>query len=478
MHRHTIPLVTAVLLYLATAVACGGGGGGGTPPSSPPTDLQYAQDVIAYREGAAITPNTATVGGGAPTSFTSIPPLPAGLSLDQTTGAISGTPTTEGPATQHVITAANADGQTSDNVTIAIWAEPFEVVAAGFTVETVHENPAMTPVKHGKVVAAPAGDGRVFFTEVDTGNVRVIDPANGGLQAAPFATISVLTGGHNGLLGLCLAPDFDTSLTPYVYVLACVAGIGPTVDRMQIRRYTAVGNVGTNETIVLDNLPIAPSGNAINNGGEICFDLNGNLFVSIGDVNNASNADADTSVSLAGKVLRYNVSVIPAVAATGNPTADDPEWCRGLRNTFGLAVHPTAGGLYGGDNGPAANDEFNELQPGKHFEWGGTPPPIDVGNRIKNWPSVIVPTGLCWHDGTGWGAEFVDDLFFCSYDDHLIRRFEMSGINPNPSDIDNETEFAQLEDIAGRNHPLAICLAPDGSLYVATFTGIYRIRKM
>lgn len=474
MTRHTVPLVAAIFSYLALAAACGGGGGGGTPPPSPPANLAYAFDTTAYREGAAITPNTATVDGGAPTSFSASPALPTGLALDPVTGAISGTPAAEGPATQHVVTAMNAAGQTTATVTIAVWPAPFVSIAPGFTAETIHENPALTPVKHGKVVVAPAGDDRVFFTEVDTGDVRVIDPMN-GLEATPFAHVDVRVGGHNGLLGLCLAPDFATSATPYVYVLACVNGSGMTVDRMQVLRYTAVGNVGTNETIVIDDLPVsAPSG--INNGGEICFDLNGNLFVSIGDVNVPGNADADTSVSLAGKILRYDVSVVPAVAATGNPTAGDPEWCRGIRNTFGMAVHPTAGGLFGVDNGPAADDELNFLAAGKHAGWGGNPPGAQAIVPLRTWQTVIVPTGLCWHDGTTWGATYANSLFLTAYAEHTITRFAMSGATF--VDIDSEEEFARLEDLAGANHPLAVCMAPDGSLYVATFTGIYRIVKL
>jgi len=338
----------------------------------------------------------------------------------------------------------------------------------------VYENGAMTPVKHGKVVAAPAGDDRIFFTEVDTGDVRVIDPVT-GLEAAPFAHVDVRTGGHNGLLGLTLAPDFATSLTPYLYVMACVPGAGMAVDRMQVRRYTAVGNVGTNETVVIDDLPISPPV-GINNGGEIRFDLSGRLFVSIGDVSFPANANEDTSVSLAGKILRYDVSVIPAVAAPGNPTADDPEWCRGIRNTFGMAVHPTTGGLFGADNGPASDDELNFLQAGKHFQWGGSPPPTETGFKIRNWPTVIVPTGLTWHDGTGWGAGYANNLFLSAYDEHTITRFVMSGAAF--TDIDDESEFAKLELDGTANHPLAVCMAPDGSLLLATFTGIYRITKM
>ena len=80
--------------------------------------------------------------------------------------------------------------------------------------------------------------------------------------------------------------------------------------------------------------------------------------MSIGDVEDPSAAQADASVSLGGKVLRYDVLDAgnpddPATIPADNPFVNSPEWCRGLRNTFGLALHPSTGGLFGADNGPA-----------------------------------------------------------------------------------------------------------------------------
>ena len=61
-----------------------------------------------------------------------------------------------------------------------------------------------------------APDGRIFYTEKDTGNIRIIQP-NGTLLPTPFATISpIFTDGEAGLLGIALDPAFSSN--NYVYV--------------------------------------------------------------------------------------------------------------------------------------------------------------------------------------------------------------------------------------------------------------------
>lgn len=472
-------LAVSLLALLATATACGGGGSGSPPPPQPPTNLQYAVDPAFYRVGTAIAPNTASTQGGAPTLFAVSPALPAGLALDAGTGAITGTPTAEAGQTDHTVTASNGAGQTTTDVTITVGGAlpaAIESLADGFDAEVVVEPGLPSPAKIAKFARAP--DGRIFYLETDTGNVRVWVPGSGpgtGLLPTPFATITVLQGGHMGLLGLVLAPDFQTS--GHLYVLACVPGVAQdqTSDRIQVLRYTDAANVGTNETVVLDDLPVAPPG-GINNGGEIEFDGSGMLLVSLGDVQDPNNSQAPSSTSLAGKLLRYDVSSGQGTVPVDNPTSGDPEWCRGLRNTFGVAVHPTTGGIFGVDNGPAADDELNFLQPGKNFAWGGNPPQPDLGFKIRNYQTVIVPTALCWHDGSGWGADYADNLFMASYDDHHITRFEMSGTAF--TDIDRESEFCRFVLSGSANHPLDVCVAPDGSMYVSTFSGIYRITKI
>lgn len=474
--RPTRGRAAAVLcLGALLAGACGGGGSGGG--GAPPTGVSYALNPCAYRAGEPIAPNAASVTGGAPTTWSVAPDLPAGLLLDPTTGSLTGTPLAPAPTATYVVTAANAAGAAAVDLQVTVGpALPaaFASLAAGFAAETV----VAGVVKVGKLAVAPFPDERIFFTEVDSGQVRVVEPGT-GLEPTPFATLSVLQGGHRGLLGLALAPDFLQS--GHVFVLACLPAGGAQADRMAVLRFTDVDGVGTNATAVLDDLPISAV-TGINNGGEILFDAAGRLLVSLGDLEDPANAQkvyaAGDPTSLGGRVLRYDVTTLPPVADAPNADPADPTWCKGLRNTFGLALQPTTGDLFGVDNGAASDDELNYLQPGKNFEWGagGGLPGAQVGFKMRNYATEIVPTSLCWHDGTGWGADFANNLFLGSYDDQKLRRFEVSGAAL--TDIDAETDFCELVLAGNDNKILDVCPGPDGSLYVSTFTAIYRIVRL
>jgi glucose/arabinose dehydrogenase len=60
-----------------------------------------------------------------------------------------------------------------------------------------------------------APDGRVFFTELVRGQIRVWDPKTGNVSTA--VTLPVYSGGEDGLLGIALSPDFATNGHVFVY---------------------------------------------------------------------------------------------------------------------------------------------------------------------------------------------------------------------------------------------------------------------
>jgi hypothetical protein len=73
----------------------------------------YSDSPAVYGLGAPITPNVPVVGFGTPTGFSVSPDLPVGLTLDTTTGAITGIPTVVTVATNYTITASFEDSPDS-----------------------------------------------------------------------------------------------------------------------------------------------------------------------------------------------------------------------------------------------------------------------------------------------------------------------------------------------------------------------------
>lgn len=85
----------------------------------PPPGIAYSQATITGTVGTAITADIPTITGTVGT-FSISPALPLGLTLDGTTGAISGTPGTASPQTVYTVTATSAAGNVSATVTITV----------------------------------------------------------------------------------------------------------------------------------------------------------------------------------------------------------------------------------------------------------------------------------------------------------------------------------------------------------------------
>ena len=67
-------ILTAVFLLF-----CGCGGGSSPVSIQPPSALNYTTSTAVYTKGTPITPNSPTSSGGAVTSYSVSPALPAGL---------------------------------------------------------------------------------------------------------------------------------------------------------------------------------------------------------------------------------------------------------------------------------------------------------------------------------------------------------------------------------------------------------------
>lgn len=112
-----------------------------TVSGTAPSNLIYPQATINATVGAAIAPDTPTV-NGVVTGYSISPLLPAGLSLDTSTGTISGTPTAASAQTPYTVTAQNGNGTTTAQVTITVAASPVVLYQGGHQAQitSLHSN--------------------------------------------------------------------------------------------------------------------------------------------------------------------------------------------------------------------------------------------------------------------------------------------------------------------------------------------------
>lgn len=300
-----------------------------------------------------------------------------------------------------------------------------------------------------------APDGRLFFNELTTGNVRIIQ--NSVLQAQPFATLPVETNGERGLLGLAFDPLFTSN--GFVYVLhSDPSGV------QRVVRFADMNGTGVAAQVIVDNLPSA----VVHNAGAISFGPDGRLYVSIGDSTNPANSQNQNSLS--GKILRYNPDgTVPADGAFGSTT---PAFNLGLRNSFDFAFHPTTGTIYASENGPECDDELNRIVRGANYGWrptygcGDTDPNFIA--PLTRFNPTIAPTGVAFYTASVF-PQFRNQLFMTDFNTGRLRRFAV-----------NESQQGQISETAvvvdgGFGALFDVVPGPDGFIYFSSQTAILRL---
>jgi len=305
------------------------------------------------------------------------------------------------------------------------------------------------------VTMAFAPDGRLFFNELSTGRVRIVQ--QGLLVAQPFIDLAVDTSGERGLLGLALHPQFATN--GFVYVL-----YSDPVGVHRVLRFTEVNGVGTNQTLIVDNLPSSTN----HNGGNIRFGPDGRLYITTGDSGDSANSQDPNS--RAGKILRYNAD---GTVPTDNPFGlGNPAFNLGLRNSFDFTFHPSSGRIYASENGPACDDEINRIVAGGNYGWRpgqpcGDTDPSFVAPLVRFNPT-IAPTGITFYTSSVLPA-FQGSLFMTDFNEGRVRRFVVNDTAPG------QVTQAEVVVSGGFGPLFDIVQGPDGFLYFSTADSIRRL---
>jgi YD repeat-containing protein len=388
-------------------------------------------------------------------------------------------------------------------VSIAAFAAiaPAQTVPTGFVVDTL---------------ISTGLNGPNDFTFLPDGRVLIANYAGGvtiwnGTTSASIGTVpSVETGSERALLSIVADPAFATN--GYIYVW-----YSSTLDSfMHLDRFTCSGDIAvpgsTNVTlqtatrrVVLTNA----NDTAFNhNGGSLRFGPDGMMYVSFGD--DANNCAAQPLTDPRGKLLRLDVSTLPAGGSTtapaftqigpsSNPNGAATDFSRlvighGLRNPVRMTVDPSTNNCYIGDVGQTSREEYSEYvyNPGAlqlvNFGWPwregngnyttctGTAPtnmtaPIVDVLRAQNWISIM--GGPRYRNRGGqydFGASYEGNAFYSDYYAGQLRMLTRSGgtwvTAPAVPGQPNATDFA-----TGFVGLVSYDVGPDGAIYMCQHAG-------
>ncbi|MFF5115152.1 ThuA domain-containing protein [Streptosporangium sp. NPDC000509] len=252
---------------------------------------------------------------------------------------------------------------------------------------------------------APNGD--VYYI-ARSGKLMLIRKSNG--QIVTVGTLSVYTGGEDGLIGLALDPNFATNRWVYLnYSPTGSAAIN------QVSRFTLNGDtLDMSSEKKLLSIPATRVDEPGHTGGYLTFGPGGNLYIGVGDDINPfasdgyapidersgrSNYDAQkTSANtndLRGKILRIHPEsngtyTIPSgnMFAPGTAQTRPEIYAMGFRNPFRFSVDSETGWISAADYGPDAGSANANRGPEGTVEWnlikspGFYGWPYCVGNNI------------------------------------------------------------------------------------------------
>lgn len=224
-----------------------------------------------------------------------------------------------------------------------------------------------------------SGDGTDRLFVVQQGGIIRVFPNDAAVASTTeFLNIGVQCCGEMGLLGLAFHPDYETNGFFFVYYSLA----GGTPWRARLSRFHVSGDPNVadeaSEKILLEFND--REGN--HNGGGMCFDDDGFLYLAIGDEGSGGDPyqNAQNREVVFGKILRLDIDQNVDTAPYYGIPADNPyavnTWgfreeifAWGLRNPWRISHDTTTDRIWVGDVGQGSYEEIDIIESGKNYGW-------------------------------------------------------------------------------------------------------------
>ena len=368
------------------------------------------------------------------------------------------------------------------------------------------------------------GHNDILVTEKETGKViRVIDGQV--KENVPLLDVEVATAMERGLLGLTLTRSMNDNKT-YVFIYYTesgsgkdgddfIAGVEPIGNRLY--KYEYYDGKLINPTLLLD-LPATPVNNkGEHNGGKVIISPDNNIYTVTGDVGahrtqsqNVVNGPTADGTGGIVRLTRNGESAGDPIFGTEGPLRY--YYAMGIRNSFGMDFDPLTGILWATENGPAAGDEINMVEPGFNSGWAQIQGFVDSdilnrGKSVKDlvilgdakysdpefsWNTTVGVTDAKFFSSDKLGKQYENNLFVGDINNGYIYRLTLNS-ERNVIEINRSSYEGNLETLADKQvrYPKEVIppifgsdfggitdieVGSDGYLYVLTYFGeIYRI---
>ena len=256
------------------------------------------------------------------------------------------------------------------------------------------------------------GQNDILVLEKNDGAVKRV--TNGSILNDPLLDVPVANAVERGMLGIAIQKIRDGPTFVYLYFTESVKDGDDVSERKlplgnRLYRYELIQDKLANPKLLLD-LPTAPG--PAHNGGKILVGPDGNVYLTIGDLNPSNSkkfngtvtqsTNQEKGINADGRagILRVTKDGKPVNGGIfGSQNQTNKYFAYGIRNSFGMDFDPVTGNLWDTENGPQYGDEINLVVPGFNSGWnkvqGFWEPKGQAPDKI-----TYLPKGLFSYNGT------------------------------------------------------------------------------